>query len=505
MDDPARSREVAQIRRVLLRDKDGRADATGFYCATRLGYGTIQGEMPKKLTEEYFTSLVNLIGRFPRGARLREIIAEIADPPPQRTLQDHLSRLVKQQRVTITGKGVARRYLLPVRQQTPVSPSEEPDEQIDSIPLTPEAVTIREKISAPLIRRKPVGYDRAFLDAYSPNETYYLPDETRKRLAEFGRVDQEGLPPGTYAREIHNRLLIDLSWNSSRLEGNTYSLLETERLLELGAAAEDKDAREAQMILNHKAAIELLLDDSVDIAFNRYTICNLHALLSDHLLADQGACGRLRSKPVGVTGTLFHPLGVPQMIEECFDVLLEKAEAISDPFEQAFFAMVQIPYLQPFIDVNKRVSRLAANIPLIRMNFCPLSFVDVPDRHYTGGVLGVYELNDVAYLRDVFAWAYQRSSDRYSAVRQSLGEPDPFLLRHRREIKDLVRDVVTRGMSKTEAIAWIRERVAGVAPTADRKRLVEAVETELMCLHQGSIARYKLRPSEFDAWKATWS
>jgi len=222
------------------------------------------------------------------------------------------------------------------------------------------------------------------------------------------------------------------------------------------------------------------------------------------LLADQGGCGRLRSKPVGVTGTLFHPLGVPQMIEESFDVLLEKAEAIADPFEQAFFVMVQLPYLQPFIDVNKRVSRLAANIPLIRMNLCPLSFVDVPDRHYTGGVVGVYELNAVAYLRDVFLWAYQRSCDRYSAVRQTLGEPDPFLLRHRTVIKELVRSVVTEGMSKTEAVAWIRERVAGVAPMDDRKRLVEVVETELMCLHQGSIARYRLKPSEFNAWKATW-
>jgi len=193
------------------------------------------------------------------------------------------------------------------------------------------------------------------------------------------------------------------------------------------------------------------------------------------------------------------------MIEECFDVLLEKAEAIADPFEQAFFAMVQIPYLQPFIDVNKRVSRLAANIPLIRMNLCPLSFVDVPDRHYTRGVLGVYELNDVAYLRDVFVWAYQRSSNRYSAVRQTLGEPDPFLLHHRSAIKELVRDVVKGCMSKTQAIAWIRERVAGVTPTDDRKRLIEVVETELMCLHQGSIARYKLKPSEFDAWKDTWS
>src|SRR5208283_1973516 len=88
----------------------------------------------------------------------------------------------------------------------------------------------------------------------------------------------------------------------------------------------------------------------------------------------------------------FIPIAIPQVIEECFSLILEKANAISDPFEQAFFLMVQLPYLQPFEDVNKRVSRLAANIPLIRADLCPLSFVDVPERAYMAGTLGVYEM-----------------------------------------------------------------------------------------------------------------
>ena len=112
-----------------------------------------------------------------------------------------------------------------------------------------------------------------------PNVTYYLPAETRQRLLDVGRSPGGERPAGTYARTILVRLLVDLSWNSSRLEGNTYSLLETERLLELGEVAEGKDARETQMILNHKAAIELLADSADDIGFNRYTILSLHALL----------------------------------------------------------------------------------------------------------------------------------------------------------------------------------------------------------------------------------
>ena len=97
-------------------------------------------------------------------------------------------------------------------------------------------------------------------------------------------------------------------------------------------------------------------------------------------------------------------------------MILDKAGAIADPFEQAFFVMVHIPYLQPFIDVNKRVSRPGANIPLIRHNLCPLSFIDVPERAYVEGTLGVYELTNIDLLRDVFVWAYERSCQRYIAI-----------------------------------------------------------------------------------------
>src|SRR5437773_2412409 len=96
----------------------------------------------------------------------------------------------------------------------------------------------------------------------------------------------------------------------------------------------------------------------------------------------------------------------PTVIQECFDLLVTKANRIKDPFEQAFFLMVRIPYLQAFDDVNKRTSRLAANIPLIQNNLCPLSFIDVPEEMYINGLLGVYELKRVELLRDIFAWSY---------------------------------------------------------------------------------------------------
>ena len=117
--------------------------------------------------------------------------------------------------------------------------------------------------------------------------------------------------------------------------------------------------------------------------------------------------------------------------------------------------MVQLPYLQPFDDVNKRVSRLAANIPFIKANLSPLSFTDVPRAIYTDAVLGVYELNKIDLLKDVFIWAYERSAARYAAVRQSLGEPDPFRLQHRAALRQIVGEVIRARMDRKAAAAHV--------------------------------------------------
>jgi Fic family protein len=127
------------------------------------------------------------------------------------------------------------------------------------------------------------------------------------------------------------------------------------------------------MILNHKAAIELLVESADEVGVNRYTVTNLHSLLADNLLDDPRNAGRLRTTPIAIGASTYIPTAIPQLIEELFGQLLDKAAAIRDPFEQSLFLMVQLPCLQPFVDVNKRTSRLAANIPLIKANLVPLS------------------------------------------------------------------------------------------------------------------------------------
>jgi hypothetical protein len=460
--------------------------------------------MPKIIPKAELDAIVEIVREISRPVSIEEIFTNKSlEDIPRRNLQRRLKLLVESGRLIGISERGGRRYRIP-EAGVELPEGKKPATYREIIPLSQESEKIRTIITRPLSSRKPVGYKMEFLDFYQPNVSYYLSARIRRKLSEIGQAGQPEQPAGTYVRKVFDRLLIDLSWNSSRLEGNTYSLLETQLLFEFGESAEGKAAEEAQMILNHKAAIEMLVDQAADVGFNRFTICNLHALLSDNLLPDPSACGRLRAKPVGIAGTVFHPLEVPQVIEEQFYRILETAGAIEDAFEQAFFIMVHLPYLQPFEDVNKRVSRLAANIPLVKGNLSPLSFIDVPQQSYIDGLIGIYELNQVEYLRDVFVWAYERSCARYSAVRQSLGKPDPFRLRYRIRVGELVTGVVRGRMNKREAAAWIAKKAAAEVSSVDKARFVEIVETELSGLHEGNIARYRLRLSEFKDWSKSW-
>ena len=461
--------------------------------------------MAKKLrteVEKALEHLQTLLLHIPDGASVETLQAQYGKPIGERTLWRYLVLL--QQRGRVRASGATRSRLYHLITETPAQTESGPERKNSSKPLSSESEAIQRLLKQPAANRIPVGYNAHFLQSYRPNADYYLTETQRARLMALGQTTHGDLPAGTYARQILQRLVIDLSWNSSRLEGNTYSLLDTQRLLAQGQVASDKSAADSEMILNHKDAIEFLVDSAGEIGFNRYTITNLHGLLSYNLLPDPRASGRLRTHAVGIHLSVYTPAAIPQLIEENFELLLLKADAIQDPFEQAFFAMVHIPYLQPFDDVNKRVSRLAANIPLNKHNLAPLSFVDVPRDLYIQGLLGVYEQQNIALLRDVFLWAYERSCLRYGAVRQSLGEPDAFRVKYRDAIRTLVATIVAQGMTQAEARRQIEEYARQVSRD-EQRRFVEVVETELLSLHAGNIARYRIRLSEFANWQVVWN
>lgn len=435
------------------------------------------------------------------GVVLSEVIHLLGPHAGRRQVQHLLQSLVKSAQLRMEGKTRGSRYFLAsVQLKAPLSADAA---QEDYPPLSPASKALREEVRKPLSQRAPVGYKRAFLDSYRPNQTFYLPESIRTRLRSLGQPKVLEMKAGTFARQIMERLLIDLSFNSSRLEGNTYSLLDTTQLVRSGQVVQGKDAKETQMILNHKAAIEYLVEQAESIRFNLHTLRNLHALLSENLVGNPADSGRLRLGAVGITGTVYHPMEVPSQIEECFRQFLFLAEEIQDPFEQAFFALVHIPYIQPFIDVNKRTSRLAANIPFIRENLCPISFADVPGDAYAEAIVAVYELNRFELLCDVFTWAYERSCKAYQVVQQALGEPDPFRLRYRDLIRSVVQQIVHSGMNPTQAQQMLESR-SGEVMADDRIRFFAVVHTELNGLHEGNIIRYRLTEPQWQAWRVQW-
>jgi Fic family protein len=448
--------------------------------------------------------LLTLIQQLAPGATLSELLA--AQPGlVRRTVQRQLAQLIDDHAIVGIGAGRARRYYVTTqritdyavaREAEPLKVAQERTPYLASLPL--DGADILAYITRPLQARHPVGYQREFLDDYQPNQTWYLPEPVRRQLHQIGQTDPAPAPAGTFGRAILNRLLIDLSWASSNLEGNTYTWLDTRELIQHGTVAGGKSVLEAQMILNHKAAIEFLLENIHEIGFNRFTLCNLHGILSDNLLPDRYDEGRVRQHAVGIGHSVYRPLFVPQVLNDLFDVMLHKADQILDPFEQSFFIMVHLPYLQPFADVNKRTARLAANLPLFRANLCPLTFLDLPSQSYTHAMLGVYEMTRIELLREVYVAAYQRSTREYLTLRQNVATPDPVRLAHRSLIRQTVRDVVLA--SGPDPFGQVLQAVARL-PEPVRASVQAMIVDELSQLHPGVLSRYGLRPSELANWQ----
>lgn len=438
------------------------------------------------------TIIYHSIAKNPTGLGLQELLA-IHPNISRRTAQRVISEMIQAGLITAQGAARARKYHA-VTNQNGSPESSFPKH----IPVSADSADIIAYVDLPIHARKPVGYQREFLDSYQPNTSWYLPATLRQQLHRIGSTSKNDLPAGTYSRAILNRLLIDLSWASSQLEGNTYSRLDTRKLIEQGYAAAGKAALETQMILNHKTAIELLVQNIDSAAFDRYTIMNLHSALSENLLPNPENEGRVRQHAVDIGKSVYRPLAAPQQIDELLNELLAKANQITDPFEQSFFIMVHLPYLQPFADINKRTSRLAANLPLFRANLCPLTFLDVPETAYSRATLGVYEMTRIELLRDLYVWAYERSSQEYMTITQELAEPDPLRLKWRELIKNSIRDVVLE--KNRDPLEMIQKVVQTKVETEHQTEIQALIIEELRRIHEGVLARYGLRPSEYHAW-----
>lgn len=247
-----------------------------------------------------------------------------------------------------------------------------------------------------------------------PSSLFSEPEHAQ--LSELTRnyhARSKGQSSDIHARELE-RFVIEMSWKSSQIEGNTYTLLDTETLLKEGVPSSKNTKEETQMILNHKTAFDFVLDNinafQNSISFS--LIETIHQLLTKDLLHEQG----LRTGIVGITGTRYQPPDNQYQLREAVEQLTKVIHTTEDVYTQALTTLLGISYIQPFTDGNKRTARLLTNGMLIAGKCAPLSYRDVDVRTYRASLLVFYEQLSVVPMKDLFMTQYQFSTEHYRAL-----------------------------------------------------------------------------------------
>ncbi len=422
-------------------------------------------------------------------ASLKELLGKLGFGFKERSVRRWLAEMVEQGLVEKIGNRRATKYRVMqganLQQLTPW--------------FGPESLSAVALARRPIYERPPVAYDDEWFNAYVPNHTFYIPANVRAELYKEGKRSQNEDPAGTYAHRIFNRLLIDLSYNSSRLEGNTYSLLDTKRLILEGKGAEGKLDEEKVMILNHKEAIRYLVDQAPYLIVSTQTFCTLHYLLADGLVEAKYA-GKIRDHGVRIGGSTYIPFEDPKKIEHQLERIAEKALLIKNPYEQSFFLLVQLTYLQAFTDVNKRTARLSANIPLVKHNLVPLSFNDVEREDYITAVIAIYELQDVRPLVDLYVFSYLRTCAMYDATVKAVGF-DEVRVRYRTQRRAVLREIIVRHLHGDPLKEFITSQAAERIAENDRKAFIEDIDEDLEQMDESRIAGLGITSNELKDWQ----
>ncbi len=244
----------------------------------------------------------------------------------------------------------------------------------------------------------------ALKDIFTADEKKYLD----KLVLEYQK-NVKKLPAANFKREFE-RLVIELSWKSSAIEGNTYTLLETEFLIKQNKYAPGRRKEEAIMILNHKKTLEYIRNNLS--TFKKMTVAKLedvHFLLTKDLKISRG----LRKSPVGITGTVYRPLDNVFQIREALEKVCETVNREKNVFAKTVILMAMIAYIQPFDDGNKRAGRLTANAVLMAYNACPLSYRNVSEEEYKKAVILFYEQNNIGYFKNLFIEQFEFAVKNY--------------------------------------------------------------------------------------------
>ena len=257
-----------------------------------------------------------------------------------------------------------------------------------------------------------IGAKKSFdFDLFKNLHELFLPEETNtlKKIALSFREQTIKLSHDLLKRELE-RFIIELSWKSSKIEGNTYTLLETESLIKDQKEAIGKSKDEAVMILNHKTAFEEILNNKSDFKVVSISIINqLHNLLIKNLNITTG----IRKQAVGITGTTYIPLDNEHQILEAFEKTIERINKSQNPFEKALVAHFMIPYIQPYTDGNKRTARMLTNAILLAYDFYPLSYRSVDEEEFKKSLILFYEQESICEIKRLFIEQVKFTNETY--------------------------------------------------------------------------------------------
>lgn len=352
---------------------------------------------------------------------------------------------------------------------------------------------VRSQVRADLSKRKKVWYNPSLLADYVPNKSSLLRPETLKRL-------MRRCPPGSAPlKDLDDHevsmFMCDISYASSKLENNNYGLADTIALLEHQIEKAHVSLREKVEILNHRDAVRYIIDGvrlgDPEFGVNSMVMRSVHALLSADLMRDKQMCGRLRTSNVHIHGSSYMPPFVPDQIASAFNEIMRKAAKIKNPYEQSFFLLVHIPYLQPFEDGNKRTARVGCNLPLLKGGVTPISWLDCDDKSYKDALFAIYEQSEPMLMDEIFADSFLHSAERFSLMRR-MQNPDPVAARYRHEIKDAIRARILDDEDR------ISPNVAG----DDIVEFTRYIDDELKALRHNEMLgiRYGLTPATVAHW-----
>jgi len=218
------------------------------------------------------------------------------------------------------------------------------------------------------------------------------------------------LPPAIQRKELE-RLIVELSWKSSKIEGNTYTLLDTEKLILENKEKSGYDKKETSMILNHKDAFNFVRGNAKEFeTLNKVNIEKVHSILVKDLDVGLG----FRNRVVGITGSKYHPLDNIYQIEDAIEALSLIISKMQNSYAKAFLALAGVGYIQPFEDGNKRTARLMTNALLLAYGNAPLSYRSIDENDYRAAMLVFYEINSIMPLKNIFIEQYVFACKNYA-------------------------------------------------------------------------------------------